>query len=204
MVVEATLLQEQMIACVRQLCQEDERIVGAFTYGSFTTGEGGAFSDIEFYVYLDAAVYHAFQPATWVGQIAPVALYFTNEFGTGTAIFENLVRGEFHFERAAHMEQIRAWKQEAGFPPVESMLLLDRTGELTEHLRFISGLGPDRGTADQVSQFWHRTLDWMLFGANVLARGERARALEVLWWVQRYMRLSSLPERSCKEVFRCE
>jgi predicted nucleotidyltransferase len=56
MVVEGTLLQEQMIARVRQLCQEDERIVGAFMYGSFTKGEGDAFSDIEFYVYYDRYV----------------------------------------------------------------------------------------------------------------------------------------------------
>jgi lincosamide nucleotidyltransferase len=187
MVIEGTLLQEQMIARVRQLCQEEGRIVGAFMYGSFTTGEGDAFSDIEFYVYLDEAAYFAFRPAAWVAQIAPVAAYFTNEFGTGTAIFENLVRGEFHFERAAQMERIRAWKQEAGFPPVESMLLLDRTGELTEHLRFISGPGPDRATASQVSQLWHRYLNWMLFGTSVLARGEHARALEVLWWVQRHL-----------------
>jgi lincosamide nucleotidyltransferase len=67
------------------------------------------------------------------------------------------------------------------------MLLLDRTGELAEHLRCISGPGPDRGTAGQVSQLWHRYLNWMLFGTSVLARGERARALEVLWWVQRYL-----------------
>jgi lincosamide nucleotidyltransferase len=179
------LLQERMIARVRQLCRQDDRVVGALMYGSFTKGEGDAFSDIEFYLYLDEVSYSKVQPEEWVAQIAPVALYLTNEFGTGTAIFENLVRGEFHFERAEEMAQIRAWKQEAGFPPAEAMLIVDRTGELTEHLRYISGPEPDRGTADQVSLLWRRTLNWMLFGVNVLARGERARALQVLWWVQR-------------------
>jgi lincosamide nucleotidyltransferase len=187
MVVEVMLPQEQMIARVRQLCRQDERIVGAFMYGSFTTGEGDSFSDVEFYVYLDEAAYHAFQPAAWVGQIAPVALYFANEFGTGTAIFENLVRGEFHFERAKEMAQIRAWTEEAGFPPAGAMLIVDRTGELIKHLETISGPGPARGTSQHVSTLWHRFLNWMLFGTSVLARGERARALEVLWWVQRYL-----------------
>jgi lincosamide nucleotidyltransferase len=187
MVAKKILPQDRMIDRVRQLCWEDERIVGAFMYGSFTRGEGDAFSDIEFYVYLDEASYPAFQPPVWVAQIAPVALYLYNEFGSGTAIFENLVRGEFHFERAEEMTRIRGWKHEAGFPPAEAMLIVDRTGELLDHLRTISGPGPARGTPQQVSQLWHRFLNWMLFGASVLARGERARALEVLWWVQRYL-----------------
>ena len=179
------LIQQQMIARVRQLCREDPRVAGALMYGSFTVGEGDAFSDIEFCIYLDEEAYPGFEPAAWVAQVAPVAAYFTNEFGVGTAIFENLVRGEFHFERAADMAHIRSWKEEAGFPPVEAMLLVDRTGELTGHLRAISGPGPQRGTAEQVTVLWQRYLNWMLFGANVLARGERARALEILWWVQR-------------------
>ena len=67
------------------------------------------------------------------------------------------------------------------------MLIVDRTGELLDHLRAISGPGPARGTLQQVAQLWHRFLNWMLFGTGVLARGERARALEILWWVQRYL-----------------
>jgi lincosamide nucleotidyltransferase len=161
-------------------------------YGSFAKGEGDAYSDIEFVIYLDEAGHSEFRDSpgaaqAWVAQIAPVSLYLTNEFGTGVAIFENLVRGEFHFERAEDMAQVRAWKQETGFPPVESMLLVDRTGELTEHLEYIVGPGPERGTPAQVCELWHRYLNWMLFGVNVLARGERARALELLWWAQRYL-----------------
>jgi len=181
------LIQQQMIARVRQLCREDPRIVGALMYGSFTQGEGDAFSDIEFCIYLDEAAYQGFEPAAWVAQVAPVAAYFTNEFGVGTAIFENLVRGEFHFERATEMGRIRSWKEESGYPAAEAMLLVDRTGELTGHLRAISGPDPERGTAEQVTALWQRYLNWMIFGMNVLARGERARALEILWWVQRYL-----------------
>ena len=32
-----------------------------------------------------------------LNQIHPLALYFTNEYGSEVAIFENMVRGEFHF-----------------------------------------------------------------------------------------------------------
>jgi lincosamide nucleotidyltransferase len=181
------LIQQQMIARIRQLCQEDPRIVGALMYGSFTRGEGDAFSDIEFCIYLDEDTYQEFEPTAWVAQVAPVAVYFSNEFGVGTAIFENLVRGEFHFDRATDMTHIRSWKEESGYPAVEAMLLVDRTGELTEHLRAISGPGPERGTTEQVTVLWQRYLNWMIFGASVLARGERARALEILWWVQRYL-----------------
>jgi lincosamide nucleotidyltransferase len=181
------LIQQQMIARVRQLCQEDPRVIGALMYGSFTKGEGDAFSDIEFCIYLGEDAYPGFEPTDWVAQVAPVAAYFVNEFGVGTAIFENLVRGEFHFDRAADMAHIRSWKKESGYPPVEAMLLVDRTGELTEHLRTISGPGPERGTAEQVTMLWQRYLNWMIFGTNVLTRGERARAIEILWWVQRYL-----------------
>jgi lincosamide nucleotidyltransferase len=181
------LVQEQMVAQVRQLCREDERVVAAWMYGSFAQGEGDAYSDIEFCIYLEDGAYDAFDPAQWVSQVAPVALYFVNEFGTGTAIFENLVRGEFHFERAADIAKVRDLKQTEGFPAAEAMLIHDRTGELTGHLRHISGPGPDRSAAEQVAWLFHSYLNWMLFGASVLARGERARALEILWFVQRYL-----------------
>jgi lincosamide nucleotidyltransferase len=181
------LIQEEMIARVRQLCQQDGRVVAALMYGSFTKGEGDAYSDIEFYIFLDDATYDAVDPAAWAAQVAPVALYFTNEFGTGTAIFENLVRGEFHFERASEMGAIRSWKQGGSLPNPDSMLLMDGTGELTEHLRYLSGPGPDRAAPEHVTWLWHSFLNWMLFGSNVLTRGERARALEILSILQRYL-----------------
>ncbi len=174
-----------MIARVRQLCHQDKSVSAALMYGSFTKSEGDAFSDIEFYVYLDDAAYNTLDPAGWLAQIGSVALYFVNEFWVGAAIFENLVRGEFHFERTTDMSKIREWKESAGFPPAEAMLILDRTGELATHLNFISGSGPDRTSVENVTWLWHSFLNWMLFGMNVLARGERARALECLWFVQR-------------------
>jgi hypothetical protein len=46
----------------------------------------------------------------WVGQIAPLELYYVNEFGNGTPIFENLVRCEFHFEPASKVGLVDAWE----------------------------------------------------------------------------------------------
>lgn len=181
------LLQEKMIDQVRELCQQDERIVGALMYGSFTKGEGDAYSDIEFCLYIDEDSYDTFEPIAWLEQIAPVAVYFTNEFGVGTAIFENLIRGEFHFDRVADMAQIPSWKEVVGFPPVQQMLLVDRTGELIQYLQEISGPGPERSSDENVAWLWHSYLNWMIFGTNVLARGERVRAVEILWFVQRYL-----------------
>ncbi len=181
------LIQKEMIERVYALCRQDARIVGALMYGSFTQGEGDSFSDIEFCLYLDEDAYDNFEPVAWLAQIAPVAVYFVNEFGVGTAIFENLVRGEFHFDRASDMAQIPAWKDVTGFPAVENILVVDRTGQLTRYLQQISGPGPERASQENVARLWHGYLNWMIFGTNVLIRGERARSLEILWFVQRYL-----------------
>jgi lincosamide nucleotidyltransferase len=181
------MLQEEMIARVREICQVDEKIVGAWMYGSFTKGEGDMYSDIEFLIYIADDVRAGFDPVVWLSRIAPVGVYFINEFDVGAVIFENLIRGEFHFERASDMPRLRKYGRMSGFPPVEAMLISDRTGELRGHLAAISGPGPERGGREETAQLWHSFLNWMLFGSYVLARGERMRALELLWYVQRYL-----------------
>jgi lincosamide nucleotidyltransferase len=181
------LLQEVMIDAVRQICETDDRVVAAWMYGSFAWGEADAYSDIEFLIYLDDDAHEAFEPLPWLSEIVPVALTFVNEHGIQAVIFENLIRGEFHFERASDMPELRAYKGTAGFPAPEAMFIYDRTGELMEHLRSISGPGPERANAETAADLWHRFLNQMLFGVNVLARGERARALELLWFVQRHL-----------------
>jgi len=103
------LPQEVMIERVRELCDQDECVVSALMYGSFALGEGDRFSDIEFYLFFDDGASEGLQEEAWVGQIAPLALYYVNEFGNSTAIFENLVRGEFHFEAASNVGLVDAW-----------------------------------------------------------------------------------------------
>jgi lincosamide nucleotidyltransferase len=182
------LIQETMIERVRQLCRDDARVIGAFMYGSFTLDEGDRYSDIEFYIYMDEVDLATLDERGWLAQVAPLALYFTNELGTGTAIFDNLVRGEFHFASTVQMAAVRAAKASGGrFPEPERMLVVDRTGQLREHLAFIAGSGPERATPESLAGLWQEFLNWMLFGANVLARGERARALEILDAAQRHL-----------------
>jgi lincosamide nucleotidyltransferase len=90
--------QEAMITRVRTLCVQNMQILAALMYGSFTRDEGDQFSDIEFYMFLREDDLRQLDPAAWVSQVAPLVAYFVNEFGTGVALFSNLVRGEFHFQ----------------------------------------------------------------------------------------------------------
>jgi lincosamide nucleotidyltransferase B/F len=117
------LAQEVMIEKVRELCNRDERVVAALMYGSFALGEGDRFSDIEFYLFFDEEALGNLEEQAWVAQIAPLELYYVNEYGNGTAIFENLVRGEFHFEAASNIGLVEAWES-AWFPSLESAVLV--------------------------------------------------------------------------------
>src|SRR5215212_8769943 len=95
---QATLPQVAMIERVRTLCQQDQRLMAALMYGSFARGEGDQFSDIEFALFFVDDQLPLVDQAAWVAQIAPVELYFADDIGHQTAIFNNLIRGEFHFK----------------------------------------------------------------------------------------------------------
>lgn len=182
------LPQEEMIERVKKLCKQDERLVAAMMYGSFTQGEGDEFSDIEFSLYFQDDLLPSVDRHGWITQVTPVLLFFTNEFGTDTAIFENFIRGEFHFEPVSHMGNVRAaaW----GMTPKmnsQKMLLLDKTLELADHLAYIKNHIPDRTDPKNLQNMVCLFTNWMLFGGNVLRRGERARALELLHMAHRYL-----------------
>lgn len=180
------LQQEVMIERVRRVCEEDERLVAAMMYGSFAQGEGDEFSDIEFVLFFDDEVAGDLDQEEWVSGISPVELYFVNEYGNGTAIFENLVRGEFHFDRASDMEEIvdESMRDTDWLPLLDATLVLDRTGELTRRLQAVVGPPPDRDTPERARFVCNCFVNWFLFGSNLLARGEPARALNVLGVVQ--------------------
>ena len=181
------LSQEEMIAQIKGLCQEDVRLKAALMYGSFAKGEGDAYSDIEFYLFFADEVFQTIQIDAWVAQVSPVALLLTNEFGTSVAIFENGVRGEFHFEPASRMAQIRDWPAVPNVSSPHATLVLDRTGELAGHLTYwhdkpFEGLEPD-----SLQTVYDRLLNWLLLGLNVLERGERVRAFDTLHHIHRHM-----------------
>ena len=102
------MIQLQMIDKTKSIAQQDANVYAVFMYGSFTKHEGDQYSDIEFYIFLKNK--ENFSSEKWVNQIHPVALYFTNEYGSEVAIFENMIRGEFHFLKTGEVEIIKSWE----------------------------------------------------------------------------------------------
>ena len=176
------LQQEAMIERTRRVCKEDERLAAAMMYGSFAQGEGDRFSDIEFILFFSDEDLEGVDQKEWVSRISPVELYFVNEHGNGTAIFENLVRGEFHFDRASDIERVvgESMRDADWLPSLEDTLILDRTGELTPRLRTIVGPPPARDTPENVLFLCNCFVNWFIFGSNLFARGELARSLDLL------------------------
>jgi lincosamide nucleotidyltransferase len=197
------LLQEVMVERVRELCHEEDRLVAAMMYGSFAQGEGDEFSDIEFILFFGDDALKSVDQEGWVSRIAPVELYFVNEFGVGTAIFDGLIRGEFHFDKASDIPKIdESWKDTDWFPSLEATLVLDRTGELSRRLQSIVGPTLDRDTPEQIQFLCNCFVNWFLFGSNLLARGELARALDLLGIVQvQLLRMVRVSERSTEHWF---
>jgi lincosamide nucleotidyltransferase len=173
------LQQEVMIEKVRELCEEDERIVAALMYGSFALGQGDSFSDIEFYLFFDDEALEGLEEEAWASRIAPLELYYVNEFGNGTAIFENLVRGEFHFEAASNVGLVDGWET-AWFPALESAVLVDKRGELSRRVSRLVRRPPEMDTPERALFLCRSLINWTLMGTNLLKRGEYARAEALL------------------------
>lgn len=174
------MLQPRMIERLREACYDDERVLGALMFGSFAVGEGDAFSDIEFALFIRDEVFDSFPQRSWLHEVSSVAAYFVDDFGHNTALFENGVRGEFHFMRASEVSIVEGWQGHGWFPSLEAAVLLDRTGELSRHASVLVGGPPARGGADLVEGLELNLLNVMLFGANLLHRGEFARAWALL------------------------
>lgn len=191
------ILQQELIERVRALCLADDRLDAALIVGSFTLGEGDAYSDIEFVFFFGDEHLARLDRRAWIEQIAPVLLFFPDDNGHYTAIFRSLVRGEFHFRPASAIATIATWHGSAWFPTMESTVILDRNGAATAYLQPLLGAPPERETAERIESLCANFLNWVLFGVNVLHRGEHARALEILSIIQRYLIwLARLDERA--------
>jgi lincosamide nucleotidyltransferase len=173
------LPQEVMIERVREICEKDERVVAALMYGSFAIGEGDRFSDIEFYLFFEDEATEGLWEEEWVAQIAPLYLYYVNELGNGTAIFENLIRSEFHFEAASNIGLVDAWEC-AWFPSLESAVLVDKNDQLSGRVGRLVRPPPDMDSSERALFLCRSLMNWTLMGANLLGRGEHARAEAIL------------------------
>lgn len=187
MSTQGEIPQLAMIRRVRELCNFDKRFVSALMYGSFSQGEGDAYSDIEFWFFVNDVALPALDQAAWLIRVHPLEAYFSNEFGSGVAIFDNLVRGEFHFVATSEMRQVRDWPVGDEALDLDAMIVLDRTGELLRELEHLQQKGSERLSKQNLQTICNHFLNWFLLGINVLRRGERARALDALANVHRQL-----------------
>ncbi|AFZ68344.1 hypothetical protein [Deinococcus peraridilitoris] len=188
------MLQHVLLHDFRAAILRETRISAALTYGSWTQGEADEFSDIEFYLFCERP--QDFDLPAFLGTVAPVSLLLRNEFGTVNVLFDRLVRGEFHVEPTSAIALVASWPERRIDP--DRMLIKDVQGELHRALTELRARGeaaPHRGS--ELQQLWDRFLNWMVFGSGVLLRGERARAHELLWFVQDILvRLARLHEHA--------
>lgn len=174
------MIQHGMIDRLRERGHADHRIMGVLMFGSFPIGEGDVYSDIEFALFIRDDAFTDFDQHSWLSAISPVDAYFPDDFGHHTALFEIGVRGEFHFKRTSEMPIFASWQGHGWFPSLASAVLLDRTGELSKYASALVGGPPPRGGPPLVEGLVLNLINLMLFGTNLLNRGEVARAWALL------------------------
>ena len=174
-----------MIDKTKSIAQNDQNISAVFMYGSFTKNVGDNYSDIEFCIFLRDK--YNFSAENWVGQIHPLALYFTNEYGSEVALFENMIRGEFHFLTNDQMKVIKSWDGFVEFSDFDKMILVDKEDLLTKTLKEIENKVPDRATDENILWLSQSLLNVLLTTSNLIERGEFAHAHHSLSNVQKYL-----------------
>lgn len=179
------LEQERLIERVRHQCVEDTRLDAALMYGSFTQGEADEWSDIEFWLFFGDEEMVDVDPDSWCAAISPTLLTVRNEFDTHVAVFESLIRGEFHFVPVSAIDTISRWPARGA--PTEAMLITDRSGRLRRVLEELAETREPPSSATSVQELCGRFVNWLLLGDSVLRRGETARAQAVLGEINRHL-----------------
>lgn len=189
------MIQDDLIERVRELCRADDTIRASLMYGSFAAGEGDEHSDVEFWLFLDPAARAALDPAAWCARVAPVHLVLHNEFGTHVALFEGLVRGEFHFATTAEIASVAGWPARGA--EVGAMVVTDRDGALAPVLAGLPRHPPIPGGPAEIADLCGRFANWLVLAAHVTARGERLRARDAHAHATRHLLwMARLAERS--------
>lgn len=179
-------------ARLRAALRANARVSHALAYGSVPQGVSDAFSDLEYYAFV--ADPSTFDVRAFLDTVTPVHLCVVNEFGTPNVVTEDLRRVELHVEPVERLADVRSWRGVHG--SVEAMLVKDADGQLRAALEALAANSPV-DPASQAQLTLDRALNWLVFGANVVARGERVRALELLWWLRgALLRLARLHEHA--------
>ncbi|NGO75498.1 nucleotidyltransferase domain-containing protein [Streptomyces sp. YC504] len=171
---------DERIALLRELAEADERLEGVLLYGSWTLGEADEHSDIEAYLYVRDEHLDTFDGEAFLGRLAPLELAYTNMFGILAVVFDDLMRGEFHLTAASTgIEEVPGWAGLVHLPRPEAAVLLDRTGRLTEAARVLAERREPEAAVTAQQRIDELT-NWTLALAHILARGELARAHNLL------------------------
>ena len=179
------MVQLEMIERVKSLAHQSAAISAVLMYGSFVKGEGDEYSDIEFYIFLNPDI--NFDKQSWITSIQKIELFFLNEFGTEVAIFENLVRGEFHFMDVDQVGIINSWIGLASFEYWENMILVDKDNRLLEVIEKIDKDGPRRDGIENIIWLQSSLINMLLFTKNLLLRSEWAHAQQNFFYIHRYL-----------------
>ena len=176
--------QLHLDALLRAALQADERVQFALVYGSFTQGSGDRFSDVEYYAFVEKQ--QEFEILAWLEHALnfssfQILHHVVNEFGTPNVTVSGLIRIELHVQPVERMPDILHWPGEHIHP--ERMLVKDQDGKLRALLQELASK-PEADPSAEAQLILDRAVNWLVFGLNVLRRGEGVRALELLRWIQ--------------------
>src|SRR5699024_8661822 len=126
-----------------------------------------------------------FDSAKWLNEVASYTLLYQNEYGTEVVIFENLIRGEFHFLSESEMNIIPSFKESGYIPYTKAMFIYDETRQLDLYISELEDPGPNILTKENINFLLNNFSNLWLMGINVLKREENARSLELLSQLQK-------------------
>lgn len=173
-----------MISQVKESSLLDPNIRSVFMYGSFIKGEGDKYSDIEFYIFLTDA--KNFDEKHWVAQLGKVDLFFQNEFGTKVAIYDDLIRAEFHFLEVKEIGIIKSWEGLVSFEHKEKMIQVDKDGLLKSTLDSISVISPTRNSKESIEWLAQSLVNSLVYTSHLIGRKEWAHAHMTFSYIQKF------------------
>jgi lincosamide nucleotidyltransferase len=176
--------QLAMISQVKESSLLDPNIRSVFMYGSFIKGEGDKYSDIEFYIFLTDT--ENFDEKHWVAQLGKVDLFFKNEFGTKVAIYDDLIRAEFHFLEVKEIGIIKNWEGLVSFEHKEKMIQVDKDGLLKSTLDSISVISPTRNSKESIEWLAQSLVNSLVYTSHLIGRKEWAHAHMTFSYIQKF------------------